>query len=52
MNAPEAESPGPKPLPDLSFIEQMATAAVVAETAQLAFRELLATQLNRGLPKK
>jgi hypothetical protein len=39
----------PKPLPDLWFIQQMASVTVVAETPQLAFRELLFTQLNRSL---
>jgi hypothetical protein len=39
----------PKPLPDLWFIQQMASVTVVAESPQLAFRELLFTQLNRSL---
>jgi hypothetical protein len=38
----------PKPLPDLWFIEQMASATLIAESPQLAFRELLFTQLNRS----
>jgi hypothetical protein len=39
----------PKPLPDLWFLQSMAVVTVIAETAQLAFRELLFSQLNRSL---
>jgi hypothetical protein len=35
---------GPKPLPDLWFIQEMASVVVIAETAGVAFRELLRTQ--------
>src|SRR6266436_6202941 len=36
---------GPKPLPELWFIQQMATVTLIAESVSLAFRELLFTQL-------
>jgi nucleoside 2-deoxyribosyltransferase len=34
----------PKPLKDLWFVQEMASAMIVAETATIAFRELLRTQ--------
>lgn len=39
----------PKPLPDLWFIQQMATATVLADTAKLAFHQLLFSQLGPKL---
>jgi nucleoside 2-deoxyribosyltransferase len=39
----------PKPLPELWFIQQMATVSIIAQDASLAFRELLFSQLGRSL---
>ena len=39
----------PKPLPDLWFIKNWATVTVIAESATIAFRELLFSQLHRSL---
>jgi hypothetical protein len=38
----------PKPLPDLWFLQTMATTTLIAENPKLAFRELLFTQLDRS----